>query len=63
MDSHTVLWLSLWNDSVRVRWNWINKMIDGQSELAERTFPDQNPTLADSDQVKFISCIVFHRTD
>lgn len=63
MDSHTVLWLSLWNDSVRVRWNWINKMIDGQSELAERTFPDQNPTLADSDQVKLISCIVFHRTD
>lgn len=63
MDSHIVLWLSLWNDSVRVRWNWINKMIDGQSELAERTFPDQNPTLADSDQVKLISCIVFHRTD
>lgn len=63
MDSHTVLWLSLWNDSVRVRWNWINKRIDGQSELAERTFPDQNPTLADSDQVKLISCIVFHRTD
>lgn len=63
MDSHTVLWLSLWNDSVRVRWNRINKMIDGQSELAERTFLDQNPTLADSDQVKLISCIVFHRTD
>lgn len=38
-------------------------MIDGQSELAERTFPDQNPTLADSDQVKLILCIVFHRTD
>lgn len=63
MDSHTVLWLSLWNDSVQIRWSRINKMIDGQSELAERTFPDQNPTLADSDQVKLISCIVFHRTD
>lgn len=63
MDSHTVLWFSLWNDSVRVRWSRINKMIDGQSELAGLSFPDQNPTLADSDQVKLISCIVFHRTD
>lgn len=38
-------------------------MIDGQSELAGLSFPDQNPTLADSDQVKLILCIVFHRTD
>lgn len=63
MDSHTVLWLSLWNDSVQIRWSRINKMIDGQSELAGLSFPDQNPTLADSDQVKLILCIVFHRTD
>lgn len=38
-------------------------MIDGQLELVERIFLDQNFILVDFDQVKLILCIVFYRID